>query len=777
MKNANSFLLAKTIKSFWAIGIIFLLWVLFSYPFFFQGKIPFAGDYNVTFFPPWSQYSQFNQPVKNNAMPDVIDQLYPWKHLIISDWKSGEIPLWNPYQFAGTPFLANYQSAAFSPMNLLFFIFPFVISWGLLILLQPLLAGLGMYFFVRKLQISPAGSVVSSVAFMFCSFLTTWMGYGTLGYAIGVLPLVLLGLEGYVLSQRFRYLLLVVFGLTFSFLSGHFQISLYVFFAGFLYFLFRYVPLRKKKIILFGLVALVIGVLLASVQIFPSIAFYAVSLRSTIFQRPEVIPLQYLFIVVAPDFFGNPVTRNDWFGHYAEWGCYIGVLPFLFAVFSLLELKKNKFVVFFVGLSLLSLFLATPTFLGDLIVQFRVPVLATSAAGRIIVLFSFSLAVLSGFGFDSWINASKKKKLFLDFFSILFLIVGWTIVLVHLGMSLDHVRIAKQNFMLPSILLIGAIIGTTVVFLTKNKKVVSLVIVLFLALTFFDMYRFGSKWQSFSPQNLVFPEIGITKFFQTIKNSRTLGNYGGQVSLYYQLPSLEGYDALYPERFGEFASFVADGTIRPAARSVVDFPKNGKYTKDALNLLGVTYIVHKISDTNKPWTFPVWVYPNDFSIAYQDGSYIVFKNKMAYPRAFIVGDYVVKAHGKDELDTLFGQSIDRKKTILLEEDPVIAKTNSLSATATINSYTANAVIITTTSSAKALLFLSDTYFPGWRAYVDGKETKIYRADYASRAIAIPSGKHVVVFRYFPDSFVYGIWGTVIGLSLIGGLYFFQKKSV
>jgi hypothetical protein len=387
------------------------------------------------------------------------------------------------------------------------------------------------------------------------------------------------------------------------------------------------------------------------------------------------------------------------------------------------------------------------------------------------------LAVLSGFGFDSWINASKKKKLLLGFLSILLLMVGWTILLVHVGMSLDHIRIAKQNFMLPSIFLVSVIIGTVTGLFIRNKKVLSLVIILFLSLTFFDLYRFSSKWQPFSPQNLVFPEIGITKFFQTIKNSRTLGNYGGQVSLYYQLPSLEGYDALYPERFGEFASFVADGTMHPAARSVVDFPKNGKYTKDSLNLLGVTYIVHKTSDTNKPWAFPVWQYPNDFSVVYEDSSYVVFKNKIAYPRAFIVGDYVVKASGKDGLVTLFDQSIDRKKTLLLEEDPGIAKTNSLSATATINSYTANTVRITTTSSAKALLFLSDTYFPGWHAYVDGQETKIYRADYTFRAVVIPSGTHAVVFRYFPDNFVYGIWGTVIGLSLIGGLYFFQKKSV
>lgn len=764
----------KLFLSFWPIFIIFTLWILFSAPFFFKGQIPFAGDYLTSFFPPWSQYSQYAGPVKNNAMPDVMDQLYPWKHLVITDWKNLEIPLWNPYNFAGTPLIANYQSSAFTPLNLLFFL-PFTMAWGLLILLQPLLAGVGMYLFTRKIGISKVGATISSVGFMFCSFLVTWMGYGTLSYAVGLLPLILFGFEGFIQTKKYIYIFLTSFFLAFSFVSGHFQMSLYVLLASFTYFLFRYIPTKNKKIILYGLIALVVGIFLAAPQIFPSIAFYSQSLRSTLFIRPEVIPWQYLITVVAPDFFGNPVTRNDWFGHYAEWGSYIGILPLLFACFSISIWKKNNFVKYFSLLGLFALLLATPTFLGDLVLISHIPVLATSAAGRIMVLFSFSLAVLAGFGYDSWVVS--KRKYLLGAISILFLLLGWLVIFGKVGLSSEHVVIAKQNFLLSSILLGIILVCSIVTTLIKNKRFLFILGLLFVTLSCFDMYRFASKWQSFTPQRLMYPNVGVTNFLSTIKDKRALGNYGGQVSLFYQIPSIEGYDALYPQKIGEFVSYVADGSLHPASRSVVEFPKNGTYTKDAIDLLGISYIIHKISDTNKPWAFPFWQYPKDFSIVYQDGAYLVLRNNNAYPRAFVAGNYIIGKNDQDSLANLFAADTDRKTTLVLEKDPGISSRSQGTGSAQILSNKQNTITLKVNSTKKALLFLSDTYFPGWKAYVNGKETEILRADFAFRAVVVPEGTSEVVFSYTPSSFIYGILGFVGGILLLIPLYFFQKRRL
>ena len=136
----------KYILKFWPIIFIFSVWFIFANPYFLRNKAPFPGTYQVNNFAPWSANPAWRGPVKNGAMPDIITQIYPWRHLAVELWKQGQIPLWNPYSFSGTPLLANYQSAVLSPFNILFFALPFVDAWSILVLIQPLLTDyLGIY--------------------------------------------------------------------------------------------------------------------------------------------------------------------------------------------------------------------------------------------------------------------------------------------------------------------------------------------------------------------------------------------------------------------------------------------------------------------------------------------------------------------------------------------------------------------------------------------------------------------------------------------------------
>jgi len=65
------------------------------------------------------------------------------------------------------------------------------------------------------------------------------------------------------------------------------------------------------------------------------------------------------------------------------------------------------------------------------------------------------------------------------------------------------------------------------------------------------------------------------------------------------------------------------------------------------------------------------------------------------------------------------------------------------------------------------LVLLDSYYPGWRAYVDGKQAEILRANYAFRAVRVPAGKHRVEFVYRPRSFYAGL--SVTGVALLIGI--------
>src|SRR3989344_2832146 len=317
----------KIIHSYWPILFIVVIWLIFVHPYFFKNLVPFPSRYLVDFFPPWNNL--YAHPYKNGAMPDIITQIYPWKQLTIDSWKSGQIPGWNPYQFSGNPHLANVQSAVFTPFNLLFFILPFIDAWSVLILLQPLLAGLFMYLFMRSLKVHDYGSVLSAISFMFCGFMVSWMAYGTLGYAILYIPLLLYGINRYVERKDILSSTIIVASVVLSFFGGHIQMSIYFLVTGFAYAIFSSWQHKSLSLLLSITLHLLIGLVLSLPQLLPSSTLYHLAIRSELYRTVEAIPFQYIITILAPDFFGNPVTRNDWFGHYAEWGGFIGVVGIL----------------------------------------------------------------------------------------------------------------------------------------------------------------------------------------------------------------------------------------------------------------------------------------------------------------------------------------------------------------------------------------------------------------------------------------------------------------
>src|SRR3989344_35144 len=358
----------KLIIKFWPIIFLFLFWLSFAAPYFVKNKTPFPTTYLVNFFAPW-----------------------------------------NPYSFSGTPHLANYQSAVLSPFNLFFFIFSNIDAWTIIVLLQPLLTGIFTYIFVKSLNVGKTGSLISGISFMFSGFMTTWMGYATLGYAILFLPLALFAIQKVFETKKLLFLVLLSLTIPLSSFSGHFQTSLYLLVFLGLFVIFKFYQTKDKKQTVLSFTFIFLGLLLSSPQLLPSIELYLNAPRSGIFQKLEAIPLSHLATIFAPDFFGNPVTRNNPIGHYSEWSSYVGIIPLFFAVYVMLR-SKRKLVIFFLLTGIGSLLLAFDTPLLDLLFKLRIPVISTSAASRIIVVFSFSIAILAAFGIEKIIEDLKTKK-------------------------------------------------------------------------------------------------------------------------------------------------------------------------------------------------------------------------------------------------------------------------------------------------------------------------------------------------------------------------------
>lgn len=742
----------------WPYWFIIVVWFVFSYPYFLKGFVPFPSTYLTSFFPPWNAY--YGMPVKNNAMPDIITQIFPWKKLTIDSWKMWQVPLWNPYSFSGTAHGGNYQSSIFSPLNLLFLFLPFIHAWSLSVLLQPLTCGIFMLLFLKSLKRSNSAAVLGSVSFMFCGFMTTWMGYATLGWAISFLPFILFSINKFLELNSWWYGMAISIGIACSLLSGHYQISFYVLIACLIFIAGLSIP-RKKRLSILAFVGL--GILLCFDQILLSLHTLLQSNRSMSFTSGS-IPWHYLITIFSPDFFGNPVTRNDWFGQYAEWSSYIGIIPLFLSIFSILGGKVKGKGIFIALLVLSSLFAIASPF-NTLLYSLKIPVISTSVATRMIVLVSFSLTILSAFGFDELVNEWKENKLRkirnFSFFIALLLGIFWIYLLISKLFPQEYLSIAIRNSILPTgnliILLLCMFIGL------KLKRTRFILLSVFIVITAFDMLRFSRKWMPFDPSSLVYPEMPvITTLQNTVENNRVFGTFGNELNTYYAIPAIEGYDAMYQQRYGEFISAAGDGKIKELQRSVVQIDKQGLYTNKWMDLLGVKYILYRKSDGRNVWVFPHWTYPQYVSI-YQDEKYEILENKNTFARAFTVSSYEVISDKQKIIDALTTDSINLKSKIVLEEK-IKEEPTAGEAKTTILRYTPNVVEILVETHGPKILFVSDPYDSGWQATVNGKKEKIYRANYAFRAVLVPDGKSTVKFYYQPFAFNVGLF--VSGLSML-----------
>lgn len=736
----------KFFQKYWAIFFILFVWFIFASPYFLQGKVPYSSTYQVNHFFPWSAYPQFHGPVKNGAMPDITDQIYPWRHFTIETWKKGYIPFWNPNSFSGNPHLANYQSAVLSPLNLIFFIFSFVDSWSLLVLLAPLAAGIFTYFLLREFNISRIGSTIASLSFMFCGFMVVWMAYGTLSWSIAFLPLSIFSIERWFKKRDKIALLLLSISIPFSIFSGHFQTSLYFLLFTVIFLFFKLLQNHKNRLpILFSFL---IGVIISLLQIIPSIQFYFESVRSGIFQTGPGIPVFYLVNLFAPDFFGNPVTRNDWFGYYAEWASFVGIIPLILAGFAFD--KKNKLTLFLFILSFIFLLLATDSPIQRLIAGLKIPVISTSNPTRIIVLLSFTLSFLSGFGFDrllKFVGNTNSRKIYIRVIPwfIIFLFL-WVSILFFNFMSHDKNLVAQRNLILPTV--IFTLFTLLLVISIKTKTRIILFLIIFLVS--FDSLRFAQKWMPFDPKNLVFKDIPIISAIkQNIGGGRIFGNFGANIDTYYNFPGIEGYDPLYIGRYGEFIRSANAGQYEEGERSVVRISRRGNFINRALDLLGVSLIFHPTSDTNQGWAYPVWEDKSRFAKVYGDGNLELYKNNTALPRVKLFYKYEVIKDKKAIIERFYSKEFNFRDILILEEVPNINSNFGELGSTQIVSYTPNRVRIKVQTSSSALLFLSDNFYPSWKAKINGKETKIYRSDYTFRAVVVPQGESTTEFFFVP----------------------------
>ncbi len=152
----------------------------------------------------------------------------------------------------------------------------------------------------------------------------------------------------------------------------------------------------------------------------------------------------------------------------------------------------------------------------------------------------------------------------------------------------------------------------------------------------------------------------------------------------------------------------------------------------------------------------------------------VLRNDNCYPRVFIVQKYEVIPDCQKLPWLVLHGDVDLREVVYLEKEPdlMIDETDSGVGTADVVHYEPDSIAIRLDCSANGILVLSDNHHPGWRVYLDGRETRLLRAYGSFRAVEVPAGTREVVFEFDPWTSRYGMYGTSVGLagviSILGG---------
>ena len=406
--------------------VVFLLWTPLTSRGYFA-PVDVMQGYEVT------RVAPDGYQIKNPLMGDPVFQMYPFTSWNKAELRHGRLPVWNPYNGAGAPHLANYISEVFSPFSLPFYALPFRVALVVAAFLKLFLLGLFTYLFLREVRLVHLAALVGAVAFMFSAYNLLWLNWPQPGAAV-LLPAGLYFVERAVQAAESRRLAASLFGLALvvagGLLAGHPETVFFGLAVLAPYALLRVAltPAAWRRRVTRGLqlgAAGALGAGLAAVQLLP---FLEYTQRSTLYATRSHAPkyhfdLHFLSLHAFPGLLGDPQHRYQdvaitYRSNYNEaTSFHIGLIVVFLAVVGIASLVRLRhlgqtrtlFVPFFTLAAALWFAYAYDVVgvgrvLGDL------PVLSLGAVTRSHIVWLFSLSCLAAAGVDLVARAQPSRR-------------------------------------------------------------------------------------------------------------------------------------------------------------------------------------------------------------------------------------------------------------------------------------------------------------------------------------------------------------------------------
>jgi len=737
-------------------------------------------------------------------------QFYPWQQFAVEMWRSGHVPLWNPFVGSGAPLAANLQSAVFYPLNVLYLLLPVERAMGYTAVLHVVLAGLAMYAWARTFGLCPLAALIGALTFQLSQFFIARVGFLSITATFPWMAVWLWRAEALVQRRRLSDALWLAVAIGLGLLAGHAQTAGLGLIVVAAYSMMRVVQEAGRRTqsairyplsaIGYLLLALLIGLALAAIQLFPSAELTAQSQRAgglnyEFAATHSLYPLRLLTFLV-PDLMGNPAYGNFWgYDNYWENAGYVGIWALLMAVFACAlgvrgwnqRLAKpgaavsnqQSITVWFFGVTaVLSLLIALGRFAPFYPLLFRALPGAALFQGpaRLLSVYTLAAAALAAIGTERLLAGDR-----LHLTGRILIVAGVGVLMAaFVGERVANVRAELVRPVLRfgvTLCACAACLAFRPVFASRRHvlwqaALISVVVLDLLAadwqlnpLSDVSLYRTptGSAqavraagsgrllWFAGDEEEIKFRRYFSFKGFGPEDVAYWLGAREAllpNTAMIEHLPGVNNFDSLVPRHYNDVMTLLDGLTFDEALR--------------AAGAVDARYII-------SPRDLPL-------PVVHRGADVTVYCNDRAVGRAWIVPQARVVT---DSLAALADPSFDPRQAVLLElgDAPELPAREFAEGRSFVTLQDSpNAVTIRAGSESGGFLVLADVFYPGWQAALDDRPVKVLRANHAFRAIVFPPGEHVVVFRYAPLSFTLGVAISLVALGVSVGLAFVHSRA-
>lgn len=672
---------------------------------------------------------------------DIGSLIMPWFQFQAGEWHQWRFPMWDPNSWAGQPLFGQAQPGAAYPINWLLFWIPLdhgwlrqdVLHW--FYVLVHYLAGLTSYALCRELGRSRLASVLGGIVYSLAGYVayTDWpqMLHGAVWA-----PLVFLFLFRAERGPRpIANAVLSGFFLGVTWLAGHHQMQIFLSLAAAA--MWVWVSVRNRKLMMCAALSMAVAVLTSGFQTLPAAEYGRLAVRWVGADEPqglgETVPYP-----VHEQYALKPISLIGIFVAGVEHGpydAYVGVVALTFGVLGATLWWREKRVRWLATIALCgivfalggnSVFHGMLYALAPLVEKARVPEAAT-------LLFAVGLAPLAAFGLDG-IRGD--------------------------GSSVGSLTVAALGGF-------GAVLGFGALFLYAarmpfDERWIITALCAILAAGLLTAWRAGAisgRAGSAAAMGLVLFELGNVTDYNLATADRKTHPYLYQLADHFDLAS-------YVRGQGEPARIVYDGKAIPynigdwygieafnayAASVPASLWRHQVFTPRVQDILGIRYY------------FGLTPQRADLREVFQGRSGMkIFENPKAFPRAWAVHGAVDAADWQQARAMLADPAFDARRRVFLIGGSAPKMDVCDGDEVWMPHHQPNYVAIRADMQCRGMLILTDNWFPGWSATVDGRPARIEKAYGAFRGVVVEAGDHTIEMKYRPWSVFVGAAMTAAG---------------